>query len=78
MDATIRYSASDMIVHVHSDTLYLSEPKARSRTGGHYFLSSRYPDPSKPPPSPPPPNGPLFTFSKIMHNVMGSAAGAKI
>ena len=77
-DATIRYSSSDMILHVHSDASYLSDPKACSRVGGHYFLISRSSNPSKPPPSPPPPNGPLFTFSKIMHNVMGSASEAKI
>jgi hypothetical protein len=29
-DATIRFSASDMILHVHSDASYLSDPKARS------------------------------------------------
>jgi hypothetical protein len=37
-DANIRYSASDMILHVHSDASYLSEPKARSRVGGHFYL----------------------------------------
>ena len=31
----ILYSASDMILHVHSDASYLSELKARSRAGGH-------------------------------------------
>ena len=75
---TIHYSASDMILHVHSDASYLSEPKDHSRTGGHYFLRSSSLNTSKPPPSPPPPNGPLFTLSKIMRNVMGSAAEAKI
>ena len=29
-DAVLRYSASDMQLWVHSDTFYLSEPKARS------------------------------------------------
>ena len=33
--ATIRYSSSDMILHVHSDASYLSEPKAWSRAGRH-------------------------------------------
>jgi hypothetical protein len=35
-DVTIRFRASDMIMNVHSDTLYLSELDARS-------LSSRQP-----------------------------------
>jgi hypothetical protein len=39
-DAIIRYRASDMILNVHSDTLYLSAPKACSRAGGCIFLGS--------------------------------------
>eukprot|EP00804_Cyclotella_cryptica_P008100 CCRYP_004591-RA/>CCRYP_004591-RA protein AED:0.17 eAED:0.17 QI:0/0/0/1/0/0/4/0/815 len=39
-DAVITYSASDMVLAVHSDASYLSEPKARSRAGGHFFLST--------------------------------------
>ncbi len=39
-DAKIRYSASDMILNVHSDESYLSAPKARSRAGGYFFLGS--------------------------------------
>ena len=67
-----------MILYVHSDASYLSNPKARICAGRNYFLSSNSPNPSKPLPSPPPPNGPLFTLSKIMRNVMGSAAEAEI
>ena len=37
-DATIRYHASDMILNIHSDALYLSEAKARSRACGHFFM----------------------------------------
>jgi hypothetical protein len=37
-DAIIRYCASDMILNVHSDALYLSAPKAHSRAGGYFFL----------------------------------------
>ena len=36
-DAKIRYIASDMIIQIHTDASYLSEPKARSRAAGHYF-----------------------------------------
>ena len=32
----IRYVASDMILNLHSDASYLSEPKSKSRTGGHF------------------------------------------
>jgi hypothetical protein len=40
-DATIRYRASDMILNSHSDGGYLNEPEARSRAGGHFFMSSK-------------------------------------
>jgi hypothetical protein len=39
-DAIIRYSASDMILNVHSDASYLSAPKAHIRAGGYFFLGS--------------------------------------
>jgi hypothetical protein len=39
-DAIIRYRASDMILNVHSDALYLSALKACSHAGGYFFLSS--------------------------------------
>ena len=37
-DAKIRYRASDMILQIHTDASYLSEPNARSRAAGRYFL----------------------------------------
>jgi hypothetical protein len=36
--AVLTYKASHMVLAVHSDTSYLSEPKAHSRTGGHMFM----------------------------------------
>jgi hypothetical protein len=39
-DATIRYHASDMILNIYSNAGYLNEPEARSRAGGHFFMSS--------------------------------------
>ena len=69
-NATIRCNASDMVLHLHSDASYLSEPGARSRVGGHYFLSNNSTDP--------PLNGPIQTVSKILHNVMASVAEAEI
>ena len=38
-EAVLTYSASEMILAVHSNAGYLNEPKARSRAGGHFFLS---------------------------------------
>jgi hypothetical protein len=34
----IRYHASDMILHIHSDASYLSENEARSRAGGFFYM----------------------------------------
>jgi hypothetical protein len=44
-DATIRYHASDMILHIHSDASYLSFSNARSRLGGLFFLGQQPPRP---------------------------------
>ena len=38
--AKIRYHASDMRLHVDSDTVYLVLSKARSRGAGHFYLNS--------------------------------------
>jgi hypothetical protein len=42
-DATIRYHASNMILHIHSDASYLSVSNARSRLGGLFFLGNNPP-----------------------------------
>ncbi len=39
-DATVRFYASDMVMNINSDALYLSEGKARSRTCGQFFMGS--------------------------------------
>jgi hypothetical protein len=40
-DATIRYHASDMILHIHSDASYLSVSNARSHLGGLFFCGDK-------------------------------------
>ena len=75
-DAEITYQASDMCLHIHSDASYLSAPKARSRAGAHFFLSS-YPNSSENT-SLQPLNGPIHVLSKIIKLVMASAAEAEI
>jgi hypothetical protein len=40
-DATIRYHASDMILHIHSNASYLSISNARSRLGGLVFCGDK-------------------------------------
>ena len=77
-DATIRYVASDMWLHVHSDASYLSVIRARSRAGGHFTLSDKPKNPIPTPTPTPTPNGPIHVTCKIMGNVLGSAAEAEI
>ena len=69
-EAILTYRASDMVLAVHSDASYLSEPKARSRAGGHFFLSDRSENP--------PNNGAVINVAQIIKNVMTSAADAEI
>ena len=69
-DAIVTYRASDMILAGHSDASYLSETKARSRAGGHFFMSNDTPDP--------PNNGAVITIAQIIKAVMSSAAEAEL
>jgi hypothetical protein len=57
-EATILYSASDMVLHVSSEASYLTAPEARSRAAGYHYLSSRPIDLDQPPlpTDPDPPN----------------------
>jgi hypothetical protein len=77
-DAVFRFSASDMILHIHSDASYLSVHGGRSRLGGYFYLSqqppvSGYKATSKPPPF----NGPVLVHSTIMPQVLSSADEAE-
>ena len=74
-DASLRYHASDMILHIHSDASYLSESEARSRAAGFFYLSSH---PDKLNNNCPPLNGALHIHSSIMRNVMASSAEAEV
>ncbi len=38
-EAILTYRASKMVLAIHSNASYLSEPKARSRAGGHMFMA---------------------------------------
>ena len=76
-DAVLRYTASDMILHIYSDASYLSETEARSRAGGIFFLSHNI-DTSSPNAPPPRINGAIHIISKIMNNVLASATEAEV
>jgi hypothetical protein len=69
-DAIITYRASNMVLVVHSDASYLSEPKARSRAGGHFSMSADTNDP--------PNNGAVLNIAQLIKSVMSSAAEAEL
>ena len=69
-DPVLTYNASDMVLAGHSDGSYLSERNARSRAGGHWFLSNDSADP--------PFNGAILNISQIIKAVMSSAAEAEL
>jgi hypothetical protein len=60
-NAVIRHKASRMTLHVHSVASYLSEPKARSCAGGHFYLSDQPADPATAPSHQLPNDAPLHT-----------------
>ena len=72
--ATIRFTASDMILAVESDASYLSIPKARSRAAGFFYLTST-PTPTQ---APVMPNGAIHILCQTMREVLSSAAEAEL
>jgi hypothetical protein len=48
LESTIQYFDSDMQLKIHSDALYLSEPKAKSRIGSYFYLGGKYDSRMKP------------------------------
>ena len=70
-NAKLRYKASDMILHIHSDASYNSEPKARSRAGGHFYMGMQGTHDSSR-------NGAILAKTGVMKAVLSSAAEAEI
>ncbi len=58
-DTVLTYKASDMVLAIHGDASYLSEPKARSLAGGHMFMSSSDDIPTT--------NGAVLNISHVDH-----------
>ena len=69
-NATLVYTPSGMILKVHSDASYLSEPKAKSRYGGHYYLGTK-------PICTTTINGAIHNTASILKNVVSSASEAE-
>jgi hypothetical protein len=71
-ESTIRYFASDMQINIHSDASYLSEPKAKSRIGGYFYLGNNTNSRMKLLS-----NGPLFCHTTVLKNLVSSVADAE-
>jgi hypothetical protein len=73
MEAKVRFHASDMIMNIHLDTLYLSKTKVHSRTCGHFFMGwmpkNREPIQL---------NDAFYVNTRILQFVVVSAAEAKL
>jgi hypothetical protein len=69
-DAIIRYHASDMILHIHSDASYLSVSNARSRLGGLFFCGDKYPHEDNL-------NSSIPSVASVIKNVVASAENQK-
>jgi hypothetical protein len=69
-EAIVTYRASDMKLAIHSNASYLSEPKARSRAGGHMFMAGSEEIPIN--------NGAVLNISQITKAVMSSATEAEL
>ena len=68
--AMLAYTARDMLLAAHSDAGYLNDTNARSRAGGHFFLSNNAENPAN--------NGAILTIAQIIKNVMTSAVESGI
>ena len=69
-DAVLTYQSSDMVLEGHSNDSYFSRTKARSRVGGHFFMSNNTTFPTN--------NCAVFRISKIINAVMSSAVEAEM
>jgi hypothetical protein len=70
-DASIRYHASDMILHIHNDASYVSVSNARSRLGGLFFCGDKSPQEDNL-------NGSILNVASIINNVVASAAEPEV
>jgi hypothetical protein len=69
----VRYHASNMIMNIHSDALYLSKTKAGSRACGHFFMGwmPKNREPIKF-------NGAFYVNTTILRFVVASAAEVEL
>jgi hypothetical protein len=61
-----------MQLKIHSDALYLSEPKAKSRIGGYFYLGKKSDSRMKPLS-----NGPILCHTTVLKHVISSVTEAE-
>ncbi len=69
-EAVLTFNASSMVLAMHSDASYLSEPKTSSRADGHFFLSDNTGIPAN--------NGAILNIAHIIKHVMSLATEAEL
>jgi hypothetical protein len=69
-DPILSYHTSNMVLAVHSNASYFSEPKAQCQAGGYFFLSSNT--------TVPPNYGVLLYIAHTIKNVMSSETEAEL
>jgi hypothetical protein len=69
-DAILTYHTSNMVLAIHSDASYLSEPTSCSRAGGHMFMAGKDNIPFN--------NGAVLNISQKIRAVMSSTAEAEL
>ena len=75
LNAKLHFTASNMILHVDSDTAYLVQDRAHRRIAGHYILSSH---PTLAPQIPhKTPNAPILVKCKTLQHVVALTAEAE-
>jgi hypothetical protein len=70
-DATIRYHASDMVLHIYSHASYLTVSNARSRLGGLFVLGNNSPEQETL-------NVLILNAAAVIKNVVASAAESEV
>jgi hypothetical protein len=69
-NAGIWYKACNIVLSVHTDASYLSEPSSKRRAAGHFYLSNCNEEDFN--------NGAILTLSTIIKHIMLSASKAEL
>ena len=73
--AKLRFTASDMVLHIDTDAAFLVQPQAKSRVAGYYFMGSKIVNDGVPETKL---NAPILVQVKTLRYTVGSAAEAEI